>query len=382
MKSRKLIPTLRFSAFHENWTEKTIDDVFDRVVNPVKVAIDREYRQIGIRSHGKGIFHKEKVTGEELGNKRVFWLEEDLFIVNIVFAWEMAVAKTTSNEIGLIASHRFPMYKPKDQKLDLDFILYFFLRDKGKYIMELASPGGAGRNKTLGQKEFSKSKIIIPNNVIEQQKIASFLSSVDKKIQQLQQKQTLLEQYKKGVMQQIFSQELRFTKEDGSLYPDWEEKRLGEVLKIGSGKDYKHLKEGLIPVYGTGGLMTFVNDYLFEGESVGIGRKGTIDKPVFLKGKFWTVDTLFYSHSFNKVLPKFIYYFFLLVNWKKYNEASGVPSLSKGTIEKIKISVPCIEEQIQIAHFLSAIDKKIAVVQTQIEQTQIFKKGLLQQMFV
>ena len=96
---------------------------------------------------------------------------------------------------------------------------------------------------------------------------------------------------------------LRFPEFDGN----WERKKIGKILTIGSGKDYKHLSEGDIPVYGTGGYMTSVNNYLYDGESVCIGRKGTIDKPRFLEGKFWTVDTLFYSHSFNNSIPKFVY---------------------------------------------------------------------------
>ena len=219
-------------------------------------------------------------------------------------------------------------------------------------------------------------------SLTEQQKIATFLSSVDKKIQQLTRKKELLESYKKGGMQKIFSQEIRFEDDNGNDFPEWEMKNLAEVLKIGSGKDYKHLNEGTIPVYGTGGLMTYINDFLFEGESVGIGRKGTIDKPVFITGKFWTVDTLFYTHSFQNVLPRFIYYIFVQINWKKYNEASGVPSLSKKTLDKIKIEVPTIEEQQKIADFLSGIDSKIEAVSAQVEKTKSFKKGLLQQMFV
>ena len=120
----------------------------------------------------------------------------------------------------------------------------------------------------------------------------------------------------------------------------WEDKLIGQILTVGSGKDYKHLSTGDIPVYGTGGYMLSVNDYLYDGESVGIGRKGTIDKPIFLTGKFWTVDTLFYTHSFKNSVPKFIYSIFQRINWKLYNEASGVPSLSKSTIEKIKIFIP------------------------------------------
>ena len=216
----------------------------------------------------------------------------------------------------------------------------------------------------------------------EQRKIANFLSSVDKQIEQLTQKKSLLEQYKKGATQQIFSQQIRFKDDDGGDFPDWEEKKLGDVLVIGSGRDYKHLGKGTIPVYGSGGLMTYVNDQLYMGESVCIGRKGTIDSPLFLDGAFWTVDTLFYTHSFKNVLPRFLFAVFQRVNWRKYNEASGVPSLSKGTIEKIPVSIPATGEQTKIANFLSALDRKIETVASQIAEMQTFKRGLLQQMFV
>ena len=258
------------------------------------------------------------------------------------------------------------------------FISYYLNSAKKRKIASLAQGNSVVH---LYNNQLASLYLNLPQEK-EQQKIASFLSSIDKKIELLQQKKSLLKDYKKGVMQQIFSQELRFKPENGNEYPDWEEKKLGEILKIGNGKDYKHLEKGEIPVYGTGGIMTYVNDFLYEGESVGIGRKGTIDKPVFLDGKFWTVDTLFYTYSFKKVLPKFIYFTFLGINWKRYNEASGVPSLSKATIGKIDVSIPSSEEQTQIANFLSALDEKIALVNTQIENTQEFKKGLLQQMFV
>ena len=128
--------------------------------------------------------------------------------------------------------------------------------------------------------------------------------------------------------------------------------------------------------------MTFVDEFLYDGESVGIGRKGTIDKPVFLTGKFWTVDTLFYTHSFEGVLPKFIFAIFQRINWQKYNEASGVPSLSKKTIEKIEISFPSLPEQQKIAESLTAIDTKIEALTQRLEATKEFKRGLLQKMFV
>lgn len=161
---------------------------------------------------------------------------------------------------------------------------------------------------------------------------------------------------------------------------NWKLVAIGDILTLGSGRDYKHLENGEIPVYGTGGYMTSVNDYLYDGESIGIGRKGTIDKPVFLKGKFWTVDTLFYTHSFRNVLPFFVYILFQSINWRKYSEATGVPSLSRSIIEPIKIILPPLPEQQKIADILSTVDAKIDIIDQQITETQELKKGLMQRL--
>ena len=166
----------------------------------------------------------------------------------------------------------------------------------------------------------------------------------------------------------------------GIIPEDWEVVKVGEVLKIGSGKDYKHLSTGNIPVYGTGGYMLSVNEYLHDGESVCIGRKGTIDKPMFLNEKFWTVDTLFYTHSFKKSLPKYIYLTFLNIDWQKYNEASGVPSLSKTTIETIQIPLPPLKEQEKIAEILTTWDEAISNVELLILNYQLRKKALMQKL--
>ena len=163
-----------------DWKTFKIKDCLTKVVNPVVIQLDEVYTQIGIRSHGKGIFYKEPILGRDIGKKSVFWIEPNCFILNIVFAWEQAIGKTTESEIGMIASHRFPMYKPNN--LDIDFLIYYFLTNQGTNILKEASPGGAGRNKTLGQDRFLTSKIIFPC-INEQQKIAKILSIQDKVIE-------------------------------------------------------------------------------------------------------------------------------------------------------------------------------------------------------
>lgn len=134
----------------------------------------------------------------------MFEIEPDCFVVNIVFAWEHAIAKTTINEVGMIASHRFPMYKTKDGVLDLDYLLYYFKSKRGKYLLGLASPGGAGRNKTLGKTEFMKLQIPVPS-VDEQVAIAKVLQAADKEIQLLKTKTEKLREQKKGMMQQLLT---------------------------------------------------------------------------------------------------------------------------------------------------------------------------------
>ena len=165
---------------------------------------------------------------------------------------------------------------------------------------------------------------------------------------------------------------LRFPEFSG----EWENCQIANILSIGSGRDYKHLEKGNIPVFGTGGYMTSVNECIYDGETTFIGRKGSINKPFYYNGKFWTVDTLFYTHSFNKTTPKFVYCLFQTINWLRYNEASGVPSLSKDTIEKIKVFIPQLDEQRKISEMLSVIDESIATQNKIIEKLQSLIRGL------
>lgn len=166
----------------------------------------------------------------------------------------------------------------------------------------------------------------------------------------------------------------------------WKEYKLKSLCEIGNGKDYKHLGSGNIPVYGSGGYMTSVDDFLYDGESVCIGRKGTIDKPIFLTGKFWTVDTLFYTHSFHNCLPKFLYLIFQQINWYKYNEAGGVPSLSKTTIGEINVFVPVgekgeLKEQQKIVDCIFSLDELIEATAQKVDALKEHKKGLMQRLF-
>lgn len=162
----------------------------------------------------------------------------------------------------------------------------------------------------------------------------------------------------------------------------WEQRKLGEVAKLNNGKDYKHLGDGNIPVYGTGGYMLSVNQALsYKDDAIGIGRKGTIDKPYILKAPFWTVDTLFYSIPNDKTELNFLFATFQKVDWKAADESTGVPSLSKSTIENIITFFPSLPEQARIGAFFCHLDRLITLHQRKRGRLENIKKAMLEKMF-
>jgi type I restriction enzyme S subunit len=171
--------------------------------------------------------------------------------------------------------------------------------------------------------------------------------------------------------------ELRFP----GFTDDWEERKFADFIDVKSGKDYKHLNSGSIPVYGTGGYMLSVDRALSDIDAIGIGRKGTIDKPYLLKAPFWTVDTLFYAVPKQNIDLQFSLSIFKKINWKKFDESTGVPSLSKTVINSVGASVPSYEEQQKIGSFFKQLDETIALHQRKLDLLKEQKKGYLQKMF-
>lgn len=282
-----------------------------------------------------------------------------------------AIELKNVNERKVISGLHTFAFRDKTNKTSEGFRVYIFRNPLVKKALKTIATGSKVYGISKGN--LQKFKIVLPT-LPEQQKIATILSTWDRAIAKQEQLIIAKQEFKKGLMQLLLTGKKRFEEFEG----EWELKFLSDIMTIGNGRDYKHLSPGDIPVYGTGGIMRYVNDYLFDGESVGIGRKGTIDKPVFLQGKFWTVDTLFYCHSFKESLAVYVYYLFLTINWKNYNEASGVPSLSQNTIKKIKVSLPSVKEQQKIASVLSAADKEIGILQSELATLRGQKRGLMQ----
>jgi type I restriction enzyme S subunit len=178
-----------------SWEEVRLSSLIREVKRPVSVVHDAEYREIGIRSHGRGIFHKEPAFGSDLGDKAVFWIEPDDLIFNIVFAWEGAVALAGPNETGYIGSHRFPTFRVFADRADPKFLLYFFQTEAGVFRLGENSPGGAGRNRTLDRARLLKEKVRVPD-LATQQKLVGILDAkvgaIDRALARTERLRTLL----------------------------------------------------------------------------------------------------------------------------------------------------------------------------------------------
>ena len=238
--------------------------------------------------------------------------------------------------------------------------------------------------KRLYNKDLLSAEVTIPDGR-EQKEIGQFFAKLDDLITLHQRKYDKLVIFKKSMLEKMFPKdgesvpEIRFA---GFTDP-WEQRKFSDIVDVCSGKDYKHLEGGPIPVYGTGGFMTSVDEALsYDRDAVGIGRKGTIDKPYLLKAPFWTVDTLFYAIPKPDMDLEFVHCSFLNVDWKSKDESTGLPSLSKEAINETIALVPSFNEQSRLGEFFSDLDDLITLHQRKLELLQNIKKSLLDKMFV
>lgn len=381
---KQLLPDLRFPEFVNSWKKMELGQLCDywnglsheNGVNNFGKYFLISLNSIDIDGNLKSDMKRVSYTDNSLNRNDLVMVLSDVAHGNFLGLTDIIPSN------NYVLNQRMAGLRIKS----LDKTDSYFLRSYINKNQNYFKKNGQGSSQlNLSKGSVTKFPILLPQDLLEQQKIASCLSSLDELITAQKEKLELLKNHKKGLMQNLFPQEgetvpkFRFPEfeNDG----DWDEKTLDELFTIGNGRDYKHLGKGNIPVYGSGGYMLSVNSCLYDGESVCIGRKGTIDKPMFLDGKFWTVDTLFYTHSFIDCIPKFIFFIFQNINWRKHNEAGGVPSLSKTNINKIKTLVPELKEQKQITKCLSSLDDLISIQKDKLKELQLHKIGLMQGLF-
>ena len=273
--------------------------------------------------------------------------------------------------------------RPK-QELAPQF-LFQWLHAKENTIQNKVTATGIGAGK-LDTADLQNLKLYKPSSE-EQTKIASFVSNVDEKISQLTQKHQLLSQYKQGMMQKLFSQEIRFKADDGSEFGEWEETELGKHCQIKTGKlDANAMRpNGEFRFYTCAKEFYLIDEYAFDTEALLISGNGAnVGYIHYYKGKFNAYQRTYVLDQWQQNIIFIQYFLEQFLKERIYGEKKegNTPYIVLSTLSEMPLLLPCLEEQTKIANFLSAIDQKIEVVAQQIEQAKTWKKGLSQQMFI
>lgn len=385
-----LVPALRFEGFSDPWEQRKLGELVDRVVrkntnneSTLPLTISAQYGLVD-----QITYFNNRVASRDVSN------------YYLVLNGEFAYNKSTSDGYPFGAVKRLDLYEKgvlstlyivfapkKEQQIDSDYLTVFFDTDRWhKGVAERAAEGARNHGLlNISAEDFFDIDLSVPKDIVEQKQIGAFIRQLDNLITLHQRKHEKLKTVKQSLLEKMFPKEgedvpeIRF---EGFTDP-WEQRRLGEVVDVRSGRDYKHLKPGLIPVYGTGGLMTYVNEALSKNEdAIGIGRKGTIDQPYKLYAPFWTVDTLFYAIPKIGIDIEFALSCFLRINWKAKDESTGLPSLSKSAINDTRILLPDAREQSRIGTLFSKLDSLIALHQRELDILKNLKQALLEKMFV
>jgi type I restriction enzyme S subunit len=392
----KKVPKLRFPGFQDTWESTTLGSVAKRPsygMNAAATEFDGTHKYIRITdiSENERAFTPNPLTSPEPPISQEYKLKSG----DIVFT-------RTSASTG-----KSYLYKKKDGDLyfagflirfsittaEPEFVFAQTLRsDFSKWITVVSMRSGQPGIKA---QEYSNYSFHLPT-LPEQRKIAAFLGEVDEKIAHLSRKKALLEDYKKGCMQQLFSQKIRFKDDDGNDFPDWEEKRLGEVADCLDNKrkplnsTEREKMKGNVPYYGANGQVDSISDFIFDEPLVLLAEDGGnfdefATRPIAQKieGKSWVNN---HAHILRvkpqKLVHEFLFQILVHRDIRRYINGSSRAKLNKSDMLSIIIEYPHPDEQRKIADFLSALDRKINLVAQELTHARSFKAGLLQQMFV
>ena len=406
------VPKLRFKEFNGDWEEKKLGEITTLTSGGTPSTLKKEYWNGSIKWMSSGELNLKfiydvqgRITDLGLKNSSTKIIPKECILIGLAGQGKTRgtvainfVELCTNQSIASIFPN-FDCFKP--------MFLYYNLDNRYEELRNLST--GSGGRGGLNLNILKNISSFFPN-LNEQQKIADFLFSVDKKISITEEKLGLFKDYKKGIMKKIFNQELRFKDSNGNDYPEWEEKRLGDLITSQGGKalekysddngKYKFISIGNYSENSTfidngkridlnsetkkqllkkNELVMILNDKTKTGNI--IGRTLLIEKD----------DTYIYNQRSQRIickkdfLPQFAY---VLLNSSYRNNiiqnAQGGTQIyiNFSTIENFSIELPCLEEQQKIADFLSSIDNKIENLASELENLKEFKKGLLERIFV
>jgi type I restriction enzyme S subunit len=388
------VPKIRFKpdvgGAYPEWVSKPLKEVCKKIkdgthFSPKSKSGPRKYiTSKNIRNGGLDLSNCSYISDEE---HREIYRRCPVELGDILLTKDGAgtgncCANTLTEEFSLLSS--VAVLSGEEGILSNEFLLQILQSELGQNAISNVIAGQAITRITLDK--INKFTFMLPH-YDEQQKIASFLSAVDQKISLLTKRHDLLIQYKKGVMQKIFNQEIRFKDEGGKDFPGWVECLLGDICEP---RQHKTISGGQLlssgyPVYGANGLIGYYDSYNHEFETVAVTCRGaTCGEVTLVPAKSWITGNSMSLDSVNQNENnhKFIYYAIINRGFKDIISGSAQPQIVGSAIRSVKFTIPKLDEQTKIANFISAIDDGISLAWRQVEVTRQYKQGLLQQMFI
>lgn len=415
------IPQLRFPKLKGKWNEKKMGEIYSFKVTNSFSRDNLNYAEGTVKNIHYGDIHTKFQTLFDITKEKVPFINADISVNRISednYCKEgdliLADASEDLNDVGksieiinlnnekLLAGLHTILSRPNFEKFHIGFGGYLFKSNKVRTKIQKEAQGS--KVLSISATRLTNISLDFPSKD-EQRKIVDFFIAIDEKIQAFKMKHSLLEQYKKGVIQKLFSQELRFKAANGNEFPNWEVKKLGAVCEIydGTHQTPTYVQDG-VPFYSVEQLTAndfkktkFVTQEVFEKENkrvklekgdVLMTRIGDIGTSRYID---WDVNASFYVSialikQSSKCNSKYIHHFigtkyFQNELWNRTIHVAFPKKINLGEIGNCLINLPCLTEQALIANLLSALDEKISQTQKQIEKTEIWKNGLMQKMF-
>ena len=391
------IPKLRFPEFKGEWEEKKLSDFMTRLTR--KNSNNESSRALTISSVDglidQGEFFKKQIASKDTSG--YYLLKKGDFAYNKSYSVGYdygSIKRLDRYEDGVVSTLYICMSLTSDT--NSDYLTHYFDSMKwNKSVSEISAEGARNHGLlNIPTESFFQTKHFLAPTLAEQQKIADFLSNVDSIITAETKILNTLQKKKKALMQKLFTQQLRFKSDDGTDFPAWEERKLGECVEILDSQrkpiesKERANRKGEYPYYGASGIIDYIDDYLFEGESILLGEDGANiinrnSRLAFIAtGKYWVNNHAHIMKANADNLNYFICEYLESLDYSKICAGSAQPKLTQDVIRNLTIKAPCKEEQQKIADCLSSMDSLIQTQQKVVTTWQQRKKALLQQMFI
>ena len=369
---------------YPNWEDKKLDNVFKfykgKGISKIELSEEgipciiygelyTKYREVIGVVKSKTNIKKELLFMSEIGDILIpssGETQKDIATASTVMEKNVALG----GDINILRSK---------ETINSPYVSYYLKHIKNIEISKLSQGNSVVH---LYSKQLSNLKIEIPS-LEEQQKIGDFFMLLDKRIEQQEEKIALLKDYKKTMMQKIFSQKIRFKDENGNDYPDWEEKKLGEICRVKSSQLTNNVVEeiGKYPVYGANSIVGYTENYEVD-EYVSIVKDGAgVGRIAFINNKSSVLGTLQYLIGI-EITTEFLYVLLSNVNFKLYQTGTTIPHIYFKDYSKMIIDIPCQLEQEKISSFLFAMDLNLENQEAILNNLKEQKQGLLRKMFV